>query len=304
MLDTRLVRTSVDGDSHTLVLRRTGEEAGAFGLLFDLLPDDGPTNLLAVTHEQSQRFLHAWRERIDRRARNVGVVSVGEQMRSAASASVPQRTNRPVLRGVPDPEDLDDIRETTTQFLDAWGDDARTIVYFDSLSAIAERSDAGTAIEFLDDLLRAFDARGTAGYFCLRPAAHDRAVVREIASRFDTVLECVDSAADAADEPSVGDCFDAMSNVRRRWVLSEIADGEEVSVAELARSVAERTSADAERVQISLLNVHLPKLADLGLVAYDRDRGRVAVGHHFERAVPFLQKAADAGETRLVKRDE
>lgn len=303
MQDTKLVRTSVEGDEHTLVLRRATEESGAFGPLFDLLPDAGPTDLLAVTHAQSQQFLKAWRDRIDCRPRNVGVVSVGEQMRSTSSASVPHRTNHPVLRGIPDEENVEGVRETATQFLDAWSH-GQTVAYVDSLTPVVERLGTDEAVEFLDVFLRTLSAHDATGYFCLRPADHDQAAVREIASRFDTVVECVDSAAEADDEPSVSDCFDAIANVRRRSLLVELAHGEEVSVEALARRVADRTDADPEQIQISLLNVHLPKLADLGLVAYDRGDDRVAVGPHYERVVPYLRKMTDAETTGLLAREE
>ena len=303
MQNTKLVRTTVDGDDHTLVLRRTTDDSGGFGPLFDLLGDDVAMDLLAVTHEQSQRFLQAWRERIDRQPRNVGVVSVGEQMRSATVADVPPRTNRPVLRGVADPTDLDAVRETATEFLDAWGSDDRTVSYFDSLTAVVERHDAEVATEFLETFLRALDRRDAVGYFGLTPAVHDRAIVREIASRFDTVIECVDSPTEADAEPSVSDCFDVMSDVRRRCALVELADGEASSVAELARRIGDRTATDADRVQASLLNVHMPKLAGRGFVAYDRDGGRVAAGPHFERVVPYLRKAMGGEKSRLAERD-
>lgn len=301
--DTKLVRTSVEGDEHTLVLRRASDESEPFGPLFDLLPDAGTTDLLAVTHEQSQQFLQAWRDRIDRRPRNVGVVSVGEQMRSTASASVPQRTNHPVLRGIPDEENVEGIRETATQFLGTW-DHGRTVAYVDSLTPVVERLGTDETVEFLETFLRTLDAHDATGYFCLTPAAHDRAVVREIASRFDTVVECVDSAAEVDDEPSVSDCFEAIANTRRRCALVELAHGEGVSVESLARRVADRINVGAEQVHISLLNVHLPKLADLGLVAYDRGDDRVAAGPHYEWVVPYLRKVTDGEASGLVSQDE
>jgi DNA-binding transcriptional ArsR family regulator len=301
--DTKLVRTSVDGDPHKLVLRRSTDESSAFGPLFDLLPDDGPTDLLAVTHEQSQQFLHAWRDRIDRRPRNVGVVSVGEQMRSTASASVPQRTNRPVLRGVPDPTDVEEMRETATQFLDAWSAGGRTVAYVDSVTALVDELGVERAVEFVETVQRTLDRHDASGYFCLTPAVHDRSVVREIAALFDTVVECVNNAAEVDAEPSVSDCFEAISNARRRQALAALSDGEEQSVTELADSVAARTDADPERVHLSLLNVHLPKLADLGLVAYDREDERVAAGHHYEWVVPYLRKATSSDASRRIQRD-
>lgn len=300
MQDTKLVRTSVDGDPHTLVLRRTSGDTSPFGPLFDLLPETGPSDVLAVTYQRSDKFLQTWRERIDRRPRNVGVVSVGERMRSAspASESTPRMPDRPVVRGVADSTDVDGVRDVTAGYLDAWPDDGHSFVYFDSVTALLAHLDADATVDFLETYLRALDARDAVGYFCLTPAAHDRSIVRETASLFDTVLECVDAAAEVEAEPSVSDCFEAIADRRRRYVLGAIAGGEEVSVAELADHVAGRTSAGRRRIQASLVNVHLPKLADLGVVAYDRERGRVAPSHHFEWVVPYLRKATDVDTSR------
>ncbi|WP_137287296.1 DUF7504 family protein [Halorussus salinisoli] len=295
MQDTKLVRTSVDADPHKLVLRRTRDELPTLGLLFDSFPENEPTDVLAVTHEGPEEFLGTWRDRIERRPRNVGVVSVGEQMRSAAAATP---TDRNVVRGVADPTDADAIRDAVTGYLDAWPADGQTVAYFDSVTALLDCWNVETATEFVRDLLRTLDVRDAVGYFCLTPAAHDRATVREIASLFDTVVECVESAAEATVEPSVSDCFDAIADPRRRYVLTGIPESESVAIADLAASVAGRTSLDRQHVETSLKHVHLPKLSDFGMVAFDPERGRVERGDHFERVEPYLRKATGTDDSR------
>lgn len=289
MQDTRLVRTSVDGNPHTLVLRRATDDA-EFGPLFDLLPDDGPNDVLAVTYERSASFLRQWRDRIDRRPRNVGVVSVGEVTRSASADDAPAHS---VVRGVADPDDAEGIREAATDYLDAWPADGRTVAYLDSATDLADHVGTDRTVAFLRRFRRTLNARDAAGYVCLRPAAHDRAFVREAASLFDTVIECVDSAVEVTDKPSVGECFEAIADRRRRTALAALTGGEERSVGDLADRVAGRLDADRDRIVTSLVDVHLPKLADLGVVRYDRERGRVARGPHFARIEPFLERALE-----------
>ncbi|MFC7079855.1 DUF7504 family protein [Halorussus caseinilyticus] len=296
MQDTKLVRTSVDADPHKLVLRRTRGKISTLDLLFDSFSENEPTDALAVTHEGPEEFLGTWRDRIDRRPRNVGVVSVGEQMRSAA-ATTP--SDRNVVRGVADPMDADAIRDATTGYLDAWPADGQTVGYFDSVTPLLDCWDIATTTAFVRDLLRALDARDAVGYFCLTPAAHDRATVREVASLFDTVVECVESGVEATVEPCVGDCFDAIADPRRRYVLAGVPDSESVAVADLAATVAGRSSLDRKQVESSLRHVHLPKLADFGMVAYDRERGRVERGDHFERVEPYLRKAMEVDESLM-----
>jgi hypothetical protein len=263
--------------------------------MFDLLPDDGPTDALAVTHQESARFFHDWHERIDRRPRNVGVISVGEQMRSTANASPP---GQPMMRGVADPTDTDAIRHAVEGYLDAWPADGPSITYLDSVTDVVAEVGADDALDFLDAFLRVLDAHGATGYFCLDPTAHDRAVVREIASRFDTVLECVENAVEATAEPSVSDCFEAVSDHRRRHVLAELTESEQIAVGDAADRVAARSEADRLRAQASLANVHLPKLADLGVVVFDVEDGRVARGHHFDRVEPYLKTALEQERRR------
>lgn len=290
MQDTKLVRTSVDGNPHTLVLRRTPEADSEFGPLFDLLPEDGPNDVLAVTFEQSAAFLRRWRDRIDRRPRNVGVVSVGEVMRSASSSDAPSRN---VVRGIGDPTDTEGIREAATGYLDAWPADGRAVAYLDSTTELVDHLGTDDAVAFLRTFRRALDARDAAGYVCVRPAEHDCAFVREVASLFDTVVECVDSAAEASTKPSVSECFEAIADSRRRRTLAALADHGETTVADLADGVAARVDADRERVLVSLVDVHLPKLTEYGVVAYDRERDRVARGPYFDRIEPYLRRALE-----------
>lgn len=294
MRDTQLVRTRVGGDDHTLVLQRSAEDASRFDPLFDLLPDGGLTDALAITYRESELVFRQWRERVDRRPRNVAVLSVGEQMRSA-TASAATSVERTPLYGIADPADTEAIRRTTANYLDAWPDDGRTVVYFDSITALWDHLDADEAVAFLADLRETLDDRNAVGYFCMRPAAHDSSVVQRVGSQFDTVVECAGtgSAAEVRSKPSVDDCLDAMADSQRRRLLAAVAHGEEVAVGELADHVADRASADRRAVRVSLVNVHLPKLADLGLVAYDRDAGSVSPGVHFEAVVPFLRNAPD-----------
>lgn len=289
--ETRLVRTCVGADPHTLVLRRTDDGLG-LDTLFDLVPDD-PTDAVAVTHRRPERLVREWSARTDR-SRNVGVVSVGEQMRSSTAASPPTAAARTTVRGVPDPTDTADLRDAVTGYLDAWPAGGEQVVYLDSLTALLGRVDVEGVTEFLRELLRALDARGAVGYVRLTPAAHERRVVREVTSLFDTVAETVAVSADAADRPPVDACVEAVADPRRRAALAAVADGEPASVSELADRVAARRPVDRERAATSLRQVHLPRLAELGALAHDRERDRVAPGEQFDAVEPYLRAATDA----------
>lgn len=303
MRDTKLVQTSIDGDPHTLVRRRQSTESTPFGRTFDLVPDDEPTDVLAMTNQESARFLHEWRNSVDRPLRNVGVLSLGEQMRSSAGTTAgeptstpqkqrtPSRPGHPTIRGVADPTDTEAIQDTVESLLETWPEEGQTVVYFESVTQLVESLRADASTNFISELFETLDAYDAVGYFCLTPAAHSRAVVDQITSLFDTVVECVETTPELTPDPSVSDYFGALADSRRRNVLVEVSDRYEVSIDDLTDRVTAADSANRKQVKTSLMHVHLPKLADIGAVVYDREDGLVARGEQFGQVEPLLEKA-------------
>lgn len=82
-------------------------------------------------------------------------------------------------------------------------------------------------------------------------------------------------------EAALDEVYGALANRRRRRVLSVLTqEGTPIDVRALARQVTIREATDAsdmvteeriERVHASLYHNHLPKLADLDLIAYDAE---------------------------------
>ncbi|MFC7177441.1 DUF7344 domain-containing protein [Halosegnis marinus] len=81
--------------------------------------------------------------------------------------------------------------------------------------------------------------------------------------------------------------FDLLSSQRRRMVLYYLRrHGGEGTITELADQIAalendvepaELTKQQQKRVYVSIYQTHIPKLADAGVVEYDRDSGEVAL---------------------------
>ncbi|MFB6202852.1 MAG: winged helix-turn-helix domain-containing protein [Halorhabdus sp.] len=81
------------------------------------------------------------------------------------------------------------------------------------------------------------------------------------------------------------DVFDILSNPRRRMVLYYLREhAGSVDVKELAEAIAamendvdvsELTSQQRKRVYVSLYQTHLPKMAETGVIDYDKDGGTV-----------------------------
>lgn len=87
--------------------------------------------------------------------------------------------------------------------------------------------------------------------------------------------------------------FRLLADDRRRALLAVLdPDGPPVALADLARQLAALESesatdsegrlADARRISRSLYHVHVPKLADAGVVSFDADRRTVATGPNFD----------------------
>lgn len=81
--------------------------------------------------------------------------------------------------------------------------------------------------------------------------------------------------------------FDILSNPRRRYVLYYLRTREEpVRLTKLAEEVAawendtnrsEITEQERKRVYVSLYQTHIPRLAEAGLIDYDKDSGQIAL---------------------------
>lgn len=94
---------------------------------------------------------------------------------------------------------------------------------------------------------------------------------------------------------NVSAAFDLLQDARRRGVLYTVKRNGETSVEEVARRIAVwqstdgRGAPDPETVETSLVHSHLPRLADAGVVEYDRERGTVDLTDSATGLEPFLR---------------
>ncbi len=92
--------------------------------------------------------------------------------------------------------------------------------------------------------------------------------------------------------------FEILTNARRRYTLSYLrAQSDAVSIGELAEVVAAWeqdtsrelvTSKERKSVYTSLYQTHLPKMADAGVIEYDRQRGRVRLSERADELDEYL----------------
>lgn len=92
----------------------------------------------------------------------------------------------------------------------------------------------------------------------------------------------------------VSAAFDLLRDARRRGVLYTLKRNGRTSVEELAERIAawqsdEGDETDPESVEVSLVHAHLPKLADAGVVEYDREHGAVELAEDGDDLDPLLR---------------
>lgn len=87
--------------------------------------------------------------------------------------------------------------------------------------------------------------------------------------------------------------FDALRAERRQCVLEFLVPEGRVSLDRVTARVARREGANDERVKISLVHAHLPKLAEAGLVAYDRAARSLELTAAPADLAPYLDLVAD-----------
>ena len=95
--------------------------------------------------------------------------------------------------------------------------------------------------------------------------------------------------------------YDALSNDRRRACLTALAATDaEMPVRDLADAVASETVGDlkntAKSTYISLIQIHLPKLADYEIITYDTEEKVVAPGPAYTQAMTCLTAHTGDGE--------
>ena len=107
---------------------------------------------------------------------------------------------------------------------------------------------------------------------------------------------------------SQDEAYDLLSSARRRFVISYLRsqDGP-VVLNQLSQRLAawendvpveELSDQQIKRIYVSLYQTHLPKLEDVGLIDYDRERSTLELRDEAERLDDYLPKEEDDSEER------
>lgn len=93
-------------------------------------------------------------------------------------------------------------------------------------------------------------------------------------------------SAATTDQLTIDETFEILKNNRRRIVLKHLQGKGVISLGELAdhvtavendTEIADITSTQRKRVYVGLYQFHLPKMKEVGVIEFDKDRGDVAL---------------------------
>jgi len=126
------------------------------------------------------------------------------------------------------------------------------------------------------------------------------------------------SATADADESSaesslpLDQTFEILKNQRRRYVLRYLDSADEsVSLSDLAEQIAawendkeirEITSSERKRVYVGLYQCHLPKMAGMDVIRFNKPRGIIEPGEHIDVFNQYLQSNDSPAELSLNSR--
>jgi hypothetical protein len=102
--------------------------------------------------------------------------------------------------------------------------------------------------------------------------------------------------------------FDLLKNSRRRSTIrylrehggnAELRDvAEHIAAEENDTTVRQLSSDQRKRVYIGLYQCHLPKMDDLGVIEYDKNRGTIELQESVTQLLPYLEPIEDTQSTR------
>jgi len=117
--------------------------------------------------------------------------------------------------------------------------------------------------------------------------------------RFDRV-GAVFRMTDSQNALSRNEIFDLLSNSRRRYMLTYLANSPDaVTLQDLARKIAARenncpvedvTQKQQKRVYVSLYQTHVARLSEAGVISYDDSSGHLTLQRRASEVTPYLEE--------------
>jgi hypothetical protein len=295
---------SADQPTATLLLTRDGGSDALDRL--DVTADT--TEVLVVSVDRSATdIVDDWRSEDGTLPATFGLISFEEFARSAAMETDDGPSRRPLpgrdvtVTTMSDPGNLRRLGTAVTLYLDDWTDTGReTSVYVDDLTPFVESAGLEPTFQFLHLLIQT--TTGTDATLLVRADASttDERTVNTLRPLFDAVIDSDDTPPPALDTDTL---HELLRNPRRRFALRSLFEDDEASLNRLAGRLAawengtnDPTDAERSRAYTALASVHVPRLAEAGLVVFDRSEERVTlsdVARGADRLEGYLDESFD-----------
>jgi hypothetical protein len=252
---------------------------------------DCPETLVVSVEGSVVDVVDDWRANRGTLPASFGLITFAEFGRSAATGDTtddgPSRRSLPgqdiTVTAMSEAENLPRLGTAITLYLDDWADtDRETLVYVDDLGPLAAENDLESTFQFLHLLVQTVTGIDATLLVRADETATDERTINTLRPLFDAVVDVSD--ADASPPPALdGDTIRTLlRNSRRRFVLRTLFEDGETGLDRLASRLAAHetdaeapTEADRTRAFTALASVHVPQLAEAGLVVFDRSDERV-----------------------------
>jgi len=238
------------------------------------------TNVLVVSAARSMRtVVEDWRQYVGTLPAAFGLATYAEFDRSAATdrpSKEPLPGGNLTLTSMSEPGDLRRLGTAIMLYLDDWADtDRESLVYVDALGPFVDASGVESTFQFLHLLVESVDQLDADVVVRLDPSTTDDRTVNTFRPLFDAVIDAT-TALDTEELRTV------LSNDRRRFVLRALLETTPIGLERLATRLAcwendtdDPTDAECDRAYTALASIHVPRLAEANLVAFDRSAGQV-----------------------------
>lgn len=273
-----------------LVLDQKPQPLDGVRQLLDSVESLSEWNVLVVSYESDHdRIREAWHDRIEGSPANFGTISYATTDRSRVEAPPVSRTGRDVTATVSDPTNLGKLGHTISLYLEDWTA-GRTLVCFQSLTDSLAHTDPEELFQFLHILTHRIAEVGATGRFSLDQTVVKEETIRTLEPMFDSVSVCSSEERRTSIDPDV--TFDILRSVRRRYILHRLCEYPGPTTVPLLADwlTHHESTADRERIELSLTHSHLPKLENAGLITVTDSR--IITQPDIELLAPYLELAS------------
>lgn len=272
-------------------------------------------NLAAVLYERSgTSFVEDLVARRDQCPNDARILDVGGQLRSSSQDSARDApVSTTVVGSVARVDDVATVFRELERTFEEWGArEGPAVLYVDSLTPLLHAVDGplvGDFLERITGMLRRWDALGV---IQVDAAEHDERTLDGLGRRADARVELAGEADDVectvvdpgaatwlvastgAERPHVDVALDLLRIPERRALLTYLSIAGTATLEELAEHLAGRpdvAGTEVEQLRIALHQVHLPKLAQAGVVERDADARYVELQSPGEALLDLLDVA-------------